>query len=207
MGVLLSDATEYLEHAMENLCNSHLWAILAVINVSVPNKKQVLHAKPFSVSEVFRRLTPWNRYNAGYEIEDPQRGQRLLSPKGKLVWTILPHQSQNFVNFNHPNTTAASPGTTINSKILSATITAKYTVARDAKTIIHHRKARRLKEAFLSVCRMKMCENNKSKKVMVSKYRIVNSQPSEKPASIRKEPSNGVFHFRFSTRKMISAEA
>lgn len=101
---------------------------------------------------------------------------------------------------------AASPGMTINSKILSATITAKYTVARDANTIIHHRKARRLKEAFLSVRRMKMCENNKSKKVMVSKYRIVDSQLSGEAVANKERAIERIVSLPIQCGTMISTE-
>jgi len=69
---------------------------------------------------------------------DPQRGQRFFSPKGKFVLTILPHQSQNFVNLNQPKITAASTGTTTSNKTLSGMANDKYPIEKMAKTIAHH---------------------------------------------------------------------
>ena len=103
---------------------------------------------------VFRKVWYSERSTTIYEMADPQRGQWFLSPKGKLVLIILPHQSQNFVNLNDPNTTIASTGRTTRSRTLSETANKKYATENAAKIIIHHRNALRLKEAFLFIWRM-----------------------------------------------------
>lgn len=95
-----------------------------------------------------------NAFDYFYEIVDPHRGHVFLSPNGRLVWTTLPHQSQNFVNFANANRTPASPGMATTSKILSETTRHKKTARTPPQTVSHHRNAFRLTLDFVSIFRM-----------------------------------------------------